>query len=104
MRFIFIFSTFAASSLLLLASPTFANEQAEVDDDVRPAPPSIGADVPLTYFGPAPSSVQKELIGPLQLLTSGTVDQDAGTTTIPLYQGRVVKSRKLRDTVAGATI
>jgi hypothetical protein len=25
--------------------------------DVAPAPPSIGASVPLTYFGPAPSMV-----------------------------------------------
>ncbi len=59
------------------------------DDDVEPAPPSIGADVPLTYFGPAPSQVQKELIGPYQLLKSGTVDLDAGTTTIPLYRGQM---------------
>lgn len=58
-------------------------------DDVAPAPPSIGADVPLTYFGPAPSSVQKELIGPYQLLTAGTIDQDAGTITLPLYQGQM---------------
>ncbi|BDP43698.1 hypothetical protein DAETH_36670 (plasmid) [Deinococcus aetherius] len=36
-------------------------------DDVRPAPASIGADVPVTYFGPSPSQVQKELVGPLQL-------------------------------------
>jgi hypothetical protein len=59
-------------------------------DDVAPAPPSIGADVPLTYFGPAPSSVQKELIGPYQLLTAGTIDQDAGTITLPLYQGQMI--------------
>lgn len=25
------------------------------DDDVRPAPPSVGADVPVTYFGASPS-------------------------------------------------
>lgn len=58
-------------------------------DDVAPAPPSIGADVPLTYFGPAPSSVQRELIGPYQLVTAGTIDQDAGTITLPLYEGRM---------------
>lgn len=51
------------------------------------ASPSIGADVPATYFGPAPSTVQKELIGPLQLLTSGTLDRAAGTITMPLYRG-----------------
>ncbi|KAJ8901534.1 hypothetical protein NDN08_003743 [Rhodosorus marinus] len=69
--------------LLFAASLNFA----KADDDVQPAPPSIGADVPLTYFGPPPSSVQKELIGPHQLLRSGTVDLDAGTVTLPLYEG-----------------
>ncbi|MDX1614856.1 MAG: hypothetical protein R3300_11140 [Candidatus Promineifilaceae bacterium] len=57
------------------------------DDDVAPAPPSIGADIPLTYFGPSPSQVQRELIGPFQLLKSGEVDLDAGTITLPLYEG-----------------
>jgi uncharacterized RDD family membrane protein YckC len=56
------------------------------DDDVAPAPPSIGADIPLTYFGPAPSQVQRELIGPFQLLKSGEVDLDEGTITLPLYE------------------
>lgn len=57
------------------------------DDDVAPAPPSIGADIPLSYFGPAPSEVQRELIGPFQLLKSGEVDLDEGTITLPLYEG-----------------
>jgi hypothetical protein len=86
MRFTFLFSTLAASSFVVLPS---AFAQGEVESDVKPSPPSIGADVPVTYFGPAPSTVQKELIGPYQLLTSGTIDHDAGTITIPLYQGRV---------------
>jgi len=62
------------------------------DDNVAPAPPSIGADVPVTYFGPAPSSVNPNLIGPLQLLTAGTVDLEAtphATVTLPLYKGRL---------------
>jgi hypothetical protein len=57
--------------------------------DVAPAPPSIGASVPLTYFGPVPSMVQRELIGPYQLLKAGQVDLNAGTITLPLYQGQV---------------
>ncbi len=57
--------------------------------DVAPAPPSIGAGVPLTYFRPAPSMVQRELIGPYQLLKAGQVDLNAGTITLPLYQGQV---------------
>jgi hypothetical protein len=56
--------------------------------DTQPAPPSIGADIPLTYFGPAPSSVQKELVGPVQLLKSGTIDDAKGTITLPLYRGQ----------------
>ncbi|MGQ8364749.1 hypothetical protein [Glaciecola sp. 1036] len=61
------------------------------EDDVRPGPPSVGADIPVTYFGPAPSSVNPNLIGPLQLLTAGTVDTESETATItlPLYEGRL---------------
>ncbi len=66
---------------------TFA--QTAGDNDTQPAPPSIGADVPVTYFGPPPSSVQKELVGPVQLLNAGTVDQDEGTITLPLYRGQM---------------
>ena len=57
--------------------------------EIQPAPASIGADVPATYFGTAPSTVQKELIGPFQLLKSGTLDQEAGTITLPLYKGQL---------------
>lgn len=62
--------------------------QAQVDE-VTPSPPSIGADVPVTYFGPPPSSVEPELVGPLQLLRSGEIDLTAGTITLPLYQGKM---------------
>jgi hypothetical protein len=51
------------------------------------ASPSVGADIPATYFGPPPSTVQKELIGPLQLLTAGMLDREAGTIRLPLYRG-----------------
>ncbi|MEO7244349.1 MAG: hypothetical protein ABIX12_04290 [Rubrivivax sp.] len=57
--------------------------------EIQPSPPSIGADVPVTYFGPAPSQVQKELIGPFQLLKAGRLDTDAGTITLPLYKGQL---------------
>ena len=65
---------------------------AQEDDEVRPSPPSIGADVPVTYFGPPPSSVEPELIGPLQLLRSGTLNEDDGTITLPLYKGQLAES------------
>ncbi|MCA9882720.1 MAG: hypothetical protein KC708_07115 [Anaerolineae bacterium] len=70
--------------VILSAVPVFAQ-----DDDIQPAPASIGADIPLTYFGPAPSDVQRELIGPYQLLKSGAIDLDSGTITLPLYRGQL---------------
>lgn len=75
---------------LIPATQSFGQEeQQQNDDDVAPAPPSIGADIPLTYFGPAPSTVQKELVGPLQLLRSGSIDMNESTITLPLYQGHI---------------
>ena len=71
-----------------LAVPMLGAAQEGVDE-VRPSPPSIGADVPLTYFAPPASTDEQGLIGPLQLLRTGPIDQDAGTITLPLYEGRV---------------
>jgi hypothetical protein len=73
----------------------FAQETAtpSAADNSQPAPPSIGADIPLTYFGPAPSSLDPELVGPHQLLLSGTLDTAAGTITLPLYQGQLSDGR-----------
>lgn len=78
--------------MAVLVAPLWA---AGADDDVAPAPPSIGADVPVTYFGPAPSQVQKELIGPFQLLKSGVINQEKATITLPLYKGVMKGSGKL---------
>jgi hypothetical protein len=62
------FSAFAQDTATPAATPAPAT-----DDNSQPAPPSIGADIPLTYFGPAPSSLDPELVGPKQLLRSGTL-------------------------------
>ena len=56
-----------------------------------PAPPSTGASVPLSYFGPPPSASNPSLVGPYQLLQSGHVDAAKGTITLPLYKGFVKK-------------
>ncbi|WP_462137680.1 hypothetical protein [Candidatus Mycalebacterium sp.] len=77
-------------ALMVLLAPQAVT--ADEDGDVAPAPPSIGADIPLTYFGPAPSDVQRELIGPYQLLKSGKMDLDAGTIKLPLYRGVMGRS------------
>ena len=67
-------------------------EELEDEDDVRPSPPSIGADVPVTYFGPPPTSVNENFVGPNQLLTAGELDEDAGYITLPLYRGRLASN------------
>jgi hypothetical protein len=70
---------------LIPATQSFGQQ----NEDIAPSPPSVGADIPLTYFGPAPSTVQKELVGPLQLLRSGTLNMTESTITLPLYQGHI---------------
>lgn len=84
-KFISIMAGILTASLI--STPGLAQE--EEDDDVRPSPPSIGTDIPVTYFGPPPSSVEPELIGPFQLLTAGVLDEDEGSITLPLYRGEL---------------
>jgi hypothetical protein len=55
--------------------------------DLFPAPASIGSAVPLSYFGPPPSTTDPALVGPVQLLNTGQIDTAHGTITIPLYLG-----------------
>jgi len=72
-------------------SPSSLNPGEVDDDDFAPAPASIGADIPITYFGPSPTTVNRNFVGPLQLLTAGALDLDAvpATVTLPLYEGRL---------------
>jgi hypothetical protein len=62
--------------------------------DLFPAPPSVGSSVPLSYFGPSPSTTNPSLVGPVQLLKSGTVDAAHGTITLPLYKGKLKGTKK----------
>jgi len=62
--------------------------------DLFPAPPSTGAAVGLSYFGPSPSTVNPSLVGPVQLLNSGKVDAIKGTITLPLYMGTLKGTKK----------
>jgi hypothetical protein len=64
------------------------------DNEAAPAPPSIGTDIPLTYFGPTPSGAlldprDRALVGEVQLLRAATLDLEAGTMTLPLYRGQM---------------
>lgn len=85
----------AGVALLLLGSaiPTLAQNDATPTagerDNSQPPAPSIGADVTLPYFAPPPSMVQKELVGPYQLIKSGKIDMTAMTITLPLYKGQM---------------
>ena len=68
--------------------------------DPLPPPPSVGADVPTTYFGPAPSEAlidprDKALVGPVKLLQAGQVDAAAFTVTLPLYRGQMEDGRNV---------
>ncbi len=76
-------------------SGIFAIDNPTPITEIQPSPASIGADVPATYFGTAPSTVQKELIGPFQLLKSGTLDTEAGTITLPLYKGQLASGESV---------
>lgn len=62
--------------------------------NVFPAPASVGATVGLSYFGPPPSTGNQSLVGPVQLLKSGRVDDQKGTITLPLYQGSMSGNKK----------
>jgi hypothetical protein len=76
-------------ALFSLAMSAFAQ------NEVAPSPPSIGADIPVTYFGPPPSEAQRELIGPYKLLRAGTVDTNVGTVTLPLYRGQLASGENV---------
>ncbi len=77
----------AATVVPSLASPS------RQTSPVPPADPSVGATVAQPYFGPPPSKSlspgNQYLVGPQQLLKSGTIDHDAGTITLPLYLGHM---------------
>lgn len=73
------------------------------EDDVPPLPPeagglpgpAVGADVSESYFGPTPSEVDKNLVGPVQLLRSGSMGDDGLSITIPLYEGQMSDGRSV---------
>ena len=82
-----------ALMLMLTAVPALAQDEATPEpagtNEVAPAAPSVGTDIPTTYFGPPPSEVNKSLVGPVELLRAGEIDMEAGTVTLPLYRGQM---------------
>ena len=87
-RAVCVIGTVALGSALVFTAGLQASFAA---DPVPPAPPSTGTDVPLTYFGPPPSESftpgNDQLVGPQQLLKSGTIDPRDRSITLPLYLG-----------------
>ena len=78
----------ALAGAIAFAAPAFA-------DDVTPPPPSVGTNVPASYFGPFPSQIDRKLVGPVQLLRSGTLDAKKATIKIPLYLGHMTDGRNV---------
>jgi hypothetical protein len=90
---IFTAAKYAIAVLALVSLPAFTQTATGPGCKIDPTAPSVGADIPLTYFGPPPNTVDKRLVGPLQLLNAGTLDKGAGTITLPLYQGAMKDGR-----------
>ncbi|MCU0490323.1 MAG: hypothetical protein MUD01_01850 [Chloroflexaceae bacterium] len=57
--------------------------------EYKAAPEPIRADVPIVVNQPAPSDVNPLLLGPVKLLKSATINENEGTATLPLRQGRM---------------
>jgi len=64
-------------------------------DDVTPPRPSVGTNVPASYFGPFPSQIDRKLVGPVQLLRSGPLNTKKATIKIPLYLGHMADGRNV---------
>src|SRR5436305_10238025 len=87
----------AALLLCAVAAPSYAQPSPGVFGpgpgcNLFPAPASVGATVGLSYFGPPPSFTNPSLVGPVQLLKSGVIND--GTITLPLYKGSMAGSKK----------
>lgn len=62
--------------------------------NIFPPSAAVGAGVDLSYFGPPPSQANQSLVGPVQLLRSGSVNFEDGTITLPLYKGYLKGNKK----------
>ena len=51
--------------------------------------------MPTSYFGPPPSEIDRQLVGPVQLLRSGKLDRKRGTIRLPLYLGHMRDGRNV---------
>jgi len=84
-----ILGSLTMAALAGLAAPALAQQQG------APPPASTGTQVPLSYFGPAPSEIDRKLVGPVQLLRSGKLNRKRGTIRLPLYLGHLRDGRRV---------
>ena len=78
-------------TLALMVTPVLAQGVSSI----TPPPSATGSNISQNYQGPPPSSFQKELVGPLQLLRAGKVSPDGKSITLPLYHGQMTDGRKV---------
>jgi len=81
--------------VLLALTGSFAVAASAHAQEITPPPPSVGTNVPASYFGPFPSQIDRKLVGPVQLLRSGTLDVRKATIEIPLYLGHLQDGRNV---------
>jgi len=81
----------AGIAIAALAAGSTINSALAVDP--LPPPSNTGTGIPLTYQGPPPSEVDKNLVGPVKLLRAGKVNQARMTVTLPLYRGELEDGR-----------
>ncbi|MCP9487249.1 MAG: hypothetical protein MSC30_15475 [Gaiellaceae bacterium MAG52_C11] len=81
--------------LLLALTGSLAVAASALGQEITPPPPSVGTNVPASYFGPFPSQIDRKLVGPVQLLRSGTLDVRKATIEIPLYLGHLQDGRNV---------
>jgi len=73
--------------------PESPEEMTSDSDGIPPTSPATGTDVPESYFGPMASEVDRNLVGPVQLLRSGTLSRRRSTIELPLYRGHLEDGR-----------
>lgn len=61
--------------------------------DPGSVPSNVGTTIGLPYQGPPPSELNRNLVGPVKLLRSATVDMTSMTATLPLYEGHMRDGR-----------
>jgi len=72
-----------------LAQVVVRGQEGRPGHELRPAPGSLRADVPLIVAQPSPSDVDPHLLGPVLWNKSARVDLERGTATLPLRRGRM---------------